>query len=141
MNPTYGLIRGSIDMVGQINDYYSVKKEAQETDGHTQSVDKSTSDMESDLSKVRYMSEIAKQKAKISQEIAIASRISTAEVVEIEEYYDNSGEGTAGLNVTEKNLGITGKGQSISKRVFRFTGYNESTEILSELLSSVSDED
>jgi hypothetical protein len=49
---------------------------------------------------------------------AIAKRLETADSVEIEEYYDASGKGHAGLNFDDKTakVGIGGEGQKIVKR-------------------------
>ena len=73
----------------------------------------------------RLEQQIWEAKAKTLQEIAIAKRIETAEVVEIEEYYDLSGEagaklGTDGVTV---QAGVSAAGRSVSKRVYRFTGW------------------
>jgi hypothetical protein len=61
-----------------------------------------------------------KSKAKLAQEFALAERIATSEVVEIEEYYDTNAEGNAGLK--KGFFGFGGSGKRISKRVFRFQG-------------------
>ncbi len=49
---------------------------------------------------------------------AIAGRLRTADFVDIEEYYDASGKGHAGVNADEKStkVGIGGEGQRIVKR-------------------------
>jgi len=67
---------------------------------------------------------MAEGQAKVAQELAIARRIETAEEVEIDEYYDYSAEGKAGLNTdgSNVNLGLSGAGKRISKRVYRFKG-------------------
>ncbi|MCQ1855379.1 hypothetical protein [Neorhizobium galegae] len=64
------------------------------------------------------------QQARIAQELAIAHRITNAETVEIEEFYDKSGSGHAGLGVNEAgfNLGLRGDGKSVVKRIYKFTG-------------------
>jgi hypothetical protein len=69
---------------------------------------------------------MAETQAKVAQEIAIAKRIETAEEVEIEEFYDNSAEGSVGLssNGESLNLGLTGKGSRVVKRLYRFKGSN-----------------
>lgn len=63
----------------------------------------------------------------VAQELAIARRIETADEVEIEEFYDNSKEGYAGLKGTEEgiSLGIGGNGRKITKRIYKFKGYND----------------
>lgn len=70
---------------------------------------------------------IAIGQAKIVQEMAIAKRIETADEVEIEEYYDNNAEGKLGLKGDEKglSLGISGNSNRVSKRIYKFKGYNE----------------
>lgn len=73
--------------------------------------------------------------AKLAQELAISQRIATAEEVEIEEYYEGEGNGSLGLNAKEGNvsLGASGSGRKVTKRIYRFTGFNElSSEILDE---------
>jgi hypothetical protein len=64
------------------------------------------------------------QQAKIAQELAIAHRITYAETVEVEEFYDRSGSGHAGLGMTETgiNLGVKGDGKSVVKRIYKFSG-------------------
>lgn len=68
----------------------------------------------------------SQHQARVAQELAIAKRIENATEVEIEEYYDNSGKGSAGLNVnaeTQKgSLGLSGESRRVSKRIYRFTG-------------------
>lgn len=67
---------------------------------------------------------IAEGHARVAQELAIAQRIETAEVVEMEEYYDNSGRGHLGAQIdeTQVSFGIGGSGKKVTKRVLRFTG-------------------
>ena len=67
---------------------------------------------------------MAERQAKAMQELAIAHRIQTAEQVEIEEYYDYSGEGSVGLSATSETLGLSasGKGSRVVRRICRFTG-------------------
>lgn len=74
-------------------------------------------------------------KAKLAQELAISQRIATAEEVEIEEYYEGEGNGSLGLNAKEGNIsvGAAGSGRKVTKRIYRFTGFNElSAETLAE---------
>jgi len=72
---------------------------------------------------------MAERQAKVAQELAIAQRIRTAEEVEVEEFYDYSGEGTLGLNVKDAGamLGAGGKGSRVVKRICRFKGVREIT--------------
>lgn len=62
--------------------------------------------------------------ARVAQEFAIAQRIASADEVEIEEYYEGSGKGTAGVRLEEKGLvaGLGGEGQCITRRVVKLKG-------------------
>jgi uncharacterized membrane protein len=81
-----------------------------------------------ELKKEEAMQEIsmrmAERQAKVAQELAIAERIRDADEVSIEEFYDNSIEGQAGLvaNKESVNIGVGGKSGAVSKRIFRFRG-------------------
>lgn len=68
---------------------------------------------------------VLKEQARIEQELAIARRIDNAEEVEIEEYYDTSGEGALGLkgDVNGVTVGASGSGKKIVKRIYKFKGY------------------
>jgi len=72
---------------------------------------------------------MAERQAKVAQELAIAQRIRTAEEVEVEEFYDYSGEGNLGLNAKDDGvmLGVSGKGSRVVKRICRFKGVREIT--------------
>ncbi|MBF2090231.1 MAG: hypothetical protein IGR80_06775 [Synechococcales cyanobacterium K44_A2020_017] len=72
---------------------------------------------------------MAERQAKVAQELAIAQRIRTAEEVEVEEFYDYSGEGHLGLNAKNDGviLGAGGKGSRVVKRICRFKGVREIT--------------
>lgn len=63
--------------------------------------------------------------AKVEQELAISRRIDSAEEVEIEEFYDVSGKGNAGLNTDGEtvSLGLGGEGRRVTKRIIKFKGY------------------
>jgi hypothetical protein len=67
---------------------------------------------------------MAEAQARVAQEVAIARRIETAEEVEMEEFYDYSGEGHIGAKSDGESLvlGAGGTGRRISKRVYRFRG-------------------
>ena len=67
---------------------------------------------------------MAGMQAKVAQEMAIAQRIESADEVEIEEYYEGSGEGTAGVKAGDGalTLGVGGKGSRVTRRVYRFKG-------------------
>ncbi|MEC0304739.1 hypothetical protein, partial [Terribacillus saccharophilus] len=74
---------------------------------------------------------VTEEYAKVIQEIAIAKRIESAVEVEIEEFYDYSGEATAGFKKgkASSNLGLTGNGKKVQKRIYRFKGsLTEETE-------------
>ncbi|MDU1312431.1 MAG: hypothetical protein E6923_17495 [Clostridium sp.] len=63
----------------------------------------------------------------LAQELAIAKRIETADEVEIEEYYDNSVSGNMDGKVSTSGVGIGvgANGSIISKKVYKFKGYND----------------
>lgn len=67
---------------------------------------------------------MAERQAKVAQEVAIARRIEMAEEVEIEEFYDTSGEGNVGASTDGESvsLGLQGKGKHVVRRVYRFKG-------------------
>lgn len=62
--------------------------------------------------------------AKVEQELAISRRIDSAEEVEIEEFYDTSGNGNAGLNTDGESvfLGLGVEGRRVTERVIKFKG-------------------
>jgi hypothetical protein len=64
------------------------------------------------------------QQAKIAQELAIAQRISNAETVEIEEFYDRSGKGQLGvkLDLDVPTVGLGAEGKSVVRRIYKFSG-------------------
>ncbi len=68
--------------------------------------------------------------AKAAQEIAIARRIEQAFEVEIEEFYDVSGEGSAGVKTDGQmySVGLSGSGKRVTRRVFKFNGFTESKD-------------
>jgi hypothetical protein len=80
-----------------------------------------------ELKRKKVETEILELEAKVAQELAISRRIENANVVEIEEYYEGSGKGNAGVNVEENSvkLGLSGEGKKITKRIYRFTGFKE----------------
>ena len=67
---------------------------------------------------------VLQNQAKAAQEMAIARRIENAEEVEIEEYYDMSGEGLVGAKGSNEglSLGASAEGRKITKRVIKFKG-------------------
>jgi hypothetical protein len=68
--------------------------------------------------------------AKVQQELAIAHRINTSYQVEIEEFYEGTGEGSLGLSAKEGNLniGASGEGTKVTRRIYKFTGIREVSE-------------
>ena len=72
---------------------------------------------------------ISEAQARVAQEIAIARRIESAEEVEMEEFYDYSGEASVGGRVDEKGIfvGAGGSGRRVSKRIYRFRGHSMQT--------------
>ena len=67
---------------------------------------------------------MARIQAQVAQELAIAHRIENAEEVEIEEYYEGTGKGGAGVSTDgiSASLSIGAEGRKVTKRVYRFTG-------------------
>ncbi len=80
-----------------------------------------------ELTRKKAETEILEMEAKIAQELAISKRIENASIVEIEEYYEGSGSGNIGLSAEEKSIkfGASGEGKKVTKRVYRFTGFQE----------------
>jgi hypothetical protein len=68
---------------------------------------------------------ISEFQARVAQELAIARRIENAYEVEIEEFYDSSGDGSLGAQYKEGtlNLGATGSGRRVKSRIYRFKGF------------------
>jgi hypothetical protein len=87
----------------------------------------SVEDLQKMAEKQKIEMQILEAQAKVEQELAIARRIDTAEEVIIEEYYEGTGEGKVGLNAKEGNvnLGLSGEGRRISKRVYTFKGSSD----------------
>ncbi len=86
-----------------------------------------TSELEEEARKQEIESRFLQEKARVEQELAIARRIDCAEEVEIEEYYDSSGDGSLGLKANEESvtLGASGSGRRVTKRIYKFKGYRE----------------
>ena len=65
---------------------------------------------------------MAEAQARVAQELAIAKRIEVAEEVEMEEFYDYSGEASLGLKADKQSvsLGAGASGRRVSKRIYRF---------------------
>lgn len=68
----------------------------------------------------------------MAQELAIARRIDNADEVEIEQFYNVSGKGNAGLSVDANEgtgtLGLGGEGSEVTKRIYRFKGLNKEAQ-------------
>lgn len=88
--------------------------------------EKNLESLREEAAKQQIKMDYSQHQARIAQELAIAKRIENATEVEIEEYYDNSGKGSAGLNVNIEtqtgSLGVSGENRRVSKRVYRFKG-------------------
>ncbi len=81
-------------------------------------------ELELEVAKQKILMEFQTHQARVSQEIAIAERISTSHEVEITEYYDVSGKGQAGIAAQESGItaGIGGEGRKITHRTIKFSG-------------------
>ncbi len=90
----------------------------------------STSQLEELALRQEIEARVLKEQARIEQELAIARRIDNAEEVEIEEYYDTSGEGALGLKGDEKGVtvGASGGGKRVVKRIYKFKGYRPAVQ-------------
>jgi len=77
---------------------------------------------------------VMQNQAKVAQELAIAKRIEESDEVEIEEYYDLSGEGHIGAkgNVEGVSLGASAEGRKVTKRVIKFRGGTSIQQIYDE---------
>lgn len=104
------------------------------------------SELETSAMEAKITAEVLTNQAKVQQEQAIATRILLAEVVEIEEYYDISGKGQAGMNADMASetisIGLSLEGKKISKRVIKFSGFNTnvSEETLNNMMISKTEE-
>ena len=115
------------------------------TDTHKPNV--SITELEQSAMEAKLTAEVLTNQAKVQQEQAIATRILLAEVVEIEEYYDISGQGNLGLSADGASetitLGASLQGKKISKRVIKFSGFNNnvSEETLNNMMLSQKSEE
>ncbi|WP_135553727.1 hypothetical protein [Paenibacillus cymbidii] len=89
--------------------------------------------------RLKLESRIAEYQARIAQEVAIARRIENALEVEIEEFYDTSGEGSLGVNVKDGSAGASGSGRKVTSRVYRFKGFASNDEVEQKQLSQESE--
>ena len=82
-------------------------------------------ELETEARREEIIQRIAEARARVEQELAIARRLETATVVEIEETFDYRGDGRVGLQVEGKevNLGLNGSGAKVYKRTYRFSGW------------------
>lgn len=85
-------------------------------------------ELELEAAKQKVVMEFQAHQARVSQEVAIAERITTSNDVEITEYYDASGKGHAGLTANESSItaGIAGEGRKVTHRIIKFTGISRS---------------
>jgi len=99
------------------------KKSAEEMSSAT---GKQIEELRAEAAKQEIIMEFQLHQAKVAQEIAIAKRITSAEEVEIEEYYDLSGTAEIGLAgkpaESEISFGAKGSGRKVTKRIYRFKG-------------------
>lgn len=88
--------------------------------------------LKEEAAKQQIKMDYSQHQARVAQELAIAKRIENATEVEIEEYYDNSGKGSAGLNLNAEtqtgSFGISGENRRVSKRVYRFKGDSQAPD-------------
>ncbi len=89
---------------------------------------KGIAELELEAAKQKVIMDFQAHQARVSQEVAIAERISTSEKVEITEYYDVSGKTHGGLTASEASItaGIGGEGRKVTHRVIKFTGFSQS---------------
>ena len=89
---------------------------------------KGIAELELEAAKQKVIMEFQAHQARVSQEVAIAERISTSIEVEITEYYDASGKAHAGLTASEASItaGVGGEGRKVTHRVIKFTGFSNS---------------
>jgi ribosomal protein L3 len=87
---------------------------------------KGITELELEAAKQKIVMEFQSHQARVSQEVAIAERISTSSEVEITEYYDVSGKGHAGVSANEASIsaGVGGEGRKVTHRVIKFTGFS-----------------
>jgi len=84
-------------------------------------------ELDAEAAKQEIQMHFAQHQARVAQELSIAKRIDNAEEVEIEEFYDASGNGKLGidgnLETSTVSIGARGEGRKITKRVYRFKGW------------------
>lgn len=114
--PLYGI---ASSLVEQFIDSNKSSREILETNDETK--------INNELKRKKVETQILEMEAKVAQELAISKRIESAEIVEIEEYFEGFGKGSTGVNVEENSfkVGLSGEGRKVTKRVYRFTGFKE----------------
>lgn len=109
-----------------VPDYVKILRNAlSESQGDIKDAEsKGVEELELEVAKQKILMEFQTHQARVSQEIAIAERISTSHEVEITEYYDVSGKGQAGITAQESGItaGIGGEGRKITHRTIKFSG-------------------
>jgi hypothetical protein len=110
---------------GYVRAIYSALSDSQDDVKAAES--KGLASLEDEARKQQIVMEFQAHQARVSQELAIAERISASREVEIEEYYDISGKGHAGAKAEKESisLGVGGEGRRVTKRIIRFTGWRE----------------
>ncbi|QWG33349.1 hypothetical protein [Bacillus mycoides] len=90
--------------------------------------------------KQEYVNQMSESQARVSQELAIAQRISTAEEVEIEEFFEGNGAGGVGVQTNDigMNIGAHGSGQKVTRRIYRFKGWHDGAKEILEKLNQPS---
>ena len=101
--------------------------------------DKGVDQLKEEISKQNLQMQFAQQQARIAQELAIARRIDNAEEVEIEEFYDTSGRGNAGISIDQASqtasVGVGAEGRRVTKRVYHFKGWRpQDNEVITQIL-------
>lgn len=101
--------------------------------------DKGVDQLREEIVKQNLQMQFAQQQARIAQELAIARRIDNAEEVEIEEFYDTSGKGSAGISIDQSSqtasVGVGTEGRRVTKRVYHFKGWRpQDNEVMTQIL-------
>ncbi|MFT9068667.1 MAG: hypothetical protein ABF446_00035 [Acetobacter orientalis] len=90
----------------------------------------SVSALHEEVAKQEILLQFEMKQAKVAQELAIAQRISEAETVEIEEFYDISGQLKAGLqsDLNSIHAGLSTGTSRVTKRIYTFKGINPAAD-------------
>ncbi|MFJ5692108.1 hypothetical protein [Providencia stuartii] len=93
----------------------------------TDSSSKPLSELEELGRRIEIESAAMQSQAKVEQELSIARRIMCAKEVEIEEFYDLKGSGSAGVNQLDGGvqIGISGEAHRVSRRIVKFKGFDD----------------